>query len=111
LKILTCLQRVLTVITNDATKNSGRHLGSFETGAQDDTWNSDTGGVGAWVLSWIIASPWSGHTAKRVGLGDEFSYRILIIAGAFSRSASDRRRTRWATGCTPCRRESAAGCW
>lgn len=82
MKILTCLQRVLTVITNDATKNSGRHLGSFETGAQDDTWNSDTGGVGAWVLSWIIASPWSGHTAKRVGLGDEFSYRILIIAGA-----------------------------
>jgi protein-S-isoprenylcysteine O-methyltransferase Ste14 len=37
---------------------------------------------GIWVLSWIIASAWSGRTVKRADLGDELSYRILIIAGA-----------------------------
>jgi protein-S-isoprenylcysteine O-methyltransferase Ste14 len=37
---------------------------------------------GIWVLSWIIASGWSGRTVKRASLGDELSYRILIIAGA-----------------------------
>jgi protein-S-isoprenylcysteine O-methyltransferase Ste14 len=37
---------------------------------------------GVWALSWIIASGWSGRTAKRAGLGREFSYRILTIAGA-----------------------------
>jgi protein-S-isoprenylcysteine O-methyltransferase Ste14 len=37
---------------------------------------------GAWVLSWIVASAWSGRTVKRAGLGDELSYRILIVAGA-----------------------------
>jgi protein-S-isoprenylcysteine O-methyltransferase Ste14 len=37
---------------------------------------------GTWVLSWVVASAWSGRTAKRAGLHRELSYRILIVAGA-----------------------------
>jgi hypothetical protein len=37
---------------------------------------------GVWILSWIVASPWSGHTAKRAGPGGELAYRIPIIVGA-----------------------------
>lgn len=36
----------------------------------------------AWILSWIIASPWSGRTVKRAGLYGELSYHIPILSGA-----------------------------
>jgi len=37
---------------------------------------------GTWVLSWIVASAWSGQTVKRAGLGEALSYRIPTVAGA-----------------------------
>jgi protein-S-isoprenylcysteine O-methyltransferase Ste14 len=37
---------------------------------------------GAWVISWALASFWSDPAEKRVSLGAEVRYRVLMIAGA-----------------------------
>jgi len=36
----------------------------------------------AWVVSWIVASFWSGRTAKRVTTVETWIYRTIIFAGA-----------------------------
>jgi protein-S-isoprenylcysteine O-methyltransferase Ste14 len=35
----------------------------------------------AFALSWIAAMPWSNKVEKRVGLGKELAYRIVLIVG------------------------------
>jgi protein-S-isoprenylcysteine O-methyltransferase Ste14 len=34
-----------------------------------------------WAASWLLASRWSNATEKRVGLGRELGYRLVIVAG------------------------------
>lgn len=36
----------------------------------------------AWVVSWWVAAFWSDPAAKRAGVGAEWLYRVLTIAGA-----------------------------
>ena len=35
-----------------------------------------------WVVSWVVASFWSGHTKKNVMSSDSLRYRALIYLGA-----------------------------
>ena len=35
-----------------------------------------------WVISWVVASSWSGQTRKNVMSSDSLKYRSLIYAGA-----------------------------
>ncbi len=35
-----------------------------------------------WALSWLAAALWSDRAEKRVGLGNEIGYRLVLIAGA-----------------------------
>jgi len=40
--------------------------------------------IGLWIafgLSWIAAMPWSNKVEKRVGMGKELAYRIVLIVG------------------------------
>jgi protein-S-isoprenylcysteine O-methyltransferase Ste14 len=40
--------------------------------------------IALWIgfgVSWLIAAVWSGKTEKRVGLGSELAYRVVLIAG------------------------------
>ena len=37
---------------------------------------------GAFVLSWLAAMLWSDRAAKRLGMGKEIAYRIVLIVGA-----------------------------
>jgi protein-S-isoprenylcysteine O-methyltransferase Ste14 len=36
----------------------------------------------AWVLSWMIAAPWSNRTVGRPRLGSELTYRLITALGA-----------------------------
>jgi protein-S-isoprenylcysteine O-methyltransferase Ste14 len=36
----------------------------------------------AWLISWTVASLWSGRTEKRVMILDSLAYRVPIVAGA-----------------------------
>ena len=35
-----------------------------------------------WVISWVVASFWSGQTKKHVMTADSLKYRLPILAGA-----------------------------
>ncbi len=37
---------------------------------------------GAWILSWLAAMLWSGHTEKRAGLRAELGHRMVLVIGA-----------------------------
>jgi protein-S-isoprenylcysteine O-methyltransferase Ste14 len=35
----------------------------------------------AWAASWLLSSWWSARTEKRLGIGRELGYRIVLVAG------------------------------
>jgi protein-S-isoprenylcysteine O-methyltransferase Ste14 len=37
-----------------------------------------------WALSWLVAGLWSDKTVKRVGMGRELGYRLVVAAGALA---------------------------
>ena len=38
----------------------------------------------AWALSWLLAGLWSDKTVKRVGMGRELGYRLVVAAGGLA---------------------------
>ena len=38
----------------------------------------------AWALSWFVAGSWSNKTVKRVGIGRELGYRLVVAAGGLA---------------------------
>ena len=36
----------------------------------------------AWIVSWVVASFWSGRTKRHVRTWDSFVYRVPILLGA-----------------------------
>jgi protein-S-isoprenylcysteine O-methyltransferase Ste14 len=46
---------------------------------------------GLWALSWLAAAAWSSRAEKRVGLGKELWYRLVLIAGGLLFAVPSRR--------------------